>query len=467
MGRRKVKILFVDLNGIGIKIIFHGAVLEKRKKPCLKVKESCIFLMLKIKKIHGGSMNSILDDLSSSEKAEFQRQYDILSSFVVEVTPEDEFKKMLKHSIQTKTPLRVKCGIDPTRSDVHLGHLVPYKKMRQFQDLGHTGVVVIGDYTAQIGDPSGKTTTRAALAQKDVQENARKYMDQLYSVLDKSKTEVRFQSEWFEKITLADILTWAMQTSANKLLTHDTFKKRLEDNLPLALHELFYPMLQGVDSVFIKADVELGGSDQRFNVLMGRDYQRHQKMRPQVAILLPLVLGTCGKEKMSKSLDNYIALHMSAKEQFGKVMSIPDDLMPDYYRYFSSLSIGEIESIVGAIKSDAIHPNLAKKDLAENIVSFFHGAEEGKLAREEFEKVFRDKGLPTDIVELKEAVGERLVDVLAVLGMSKSEIRRLMTQNAVSFYEGDKITDANKNVEAADVGKIIKIGKRKFVKIVS
>ncbi|MBP5297146.1 MAG: tyrosine--tRNA ligase, partial [Bacteriovoracaceae bacterium] len=240
--------------------------------------------------------------LSAEEEAEFQKQWEHLTFGTVEITPRDEFALMLRNSIKTHTPLRIKCGIDPTGHEVHLGHLVPYRKMRQFEDFGHQGVVVIGDYTAQIGDPTGKNESRPALTAEQVKANAENYMAQIYTVLDPAKTEVRWQSEWFGKITLRDVLHWASETTLAKLLSHETFAQRLKVGASLGLHEFFYPVLQGMESVYIQADVELGGSDQKFNVLMGRDYQKNRKMRPQVAMLLPIITGTDGQQKMSKSL---------------------------------------------------------------------------------------------------------------------------------------------------------------------
>ena len=276
-------------------------------------------------------------ELNDVQEQEFTRQWEALSFGVSEITPEDEFRKMLRHSIKTNTPLRVKCGIDPTSVDVHLGHTVPYRKMRQFQDFGHIGVVIIGDYTASIGDPSGKNESRPPLDSSTVQLNAKKYMEQIFTVLNKDKTEVCYQSEWFSNVGLKDLLLWAGQTTIAKLLGHDTFKARLDEGSSLSLHELFYPVLQGIDSVYVKADVELGGTDQRFNVLMGRDYQKNKNMRPQVAMLLPIITGTCGTQKMSKSLDNYIGILDDPFDKFGKVMSIPDDLMPEYIKYVSGM----------------------------------------------------------------------------------------------------------------------------------
>jgi len=408
------------------------------------------------------------DVISEEVQREFDRQWEILSSNVVEITPTDEFKKMLLHSIKEKKPLRVKCGIDPTNPDIHLGHLVPYKKMRQFQDLGHIGVVVIGDYTAQIGDPTGKNESRQSLGAEETLKNAQSYMDQVYTVLDKERTEVCYQSSWFKEVSLQDLLKWASETTVAKLLSHDTFKNRLDENNSLSLHELFYPVLQGMDSVFIKADVELGGSDQKFNVLMGRDYQKHRNMRPQIAMLLPLIMGTDGAQKMSKSLGNYIGINDEPFDQFGKVMSIPDELMVNYTKYVSGFSFEDKKSFIDKLNKDEIHPNEAKKQLASNIVSFFHGENIGLEMREQFEKVFAKKKVPDDLpeFEVKEAI--LLIDLLreSKLCASNGEARRMLKQNAVSIIDEGKIQDESLSFSSSDKGKVIKVGKRRFVKLV-
>ncbi len=407
------------------------------------------------------------ENLDSKIEAEVQRQFKLLSFGVTEITPEDEFKKMLRHSITTNTPLRVKCGIDPTGSDVHLGHTVPYRKMRQFQDLGHIGVVIIGDFTAQIGDPTGKNESRPALSAQEVAENANRYLEQVYTIVDKEKTEVHFQSKWFEQATLKDVIKWASQTTVAKLLSHETFRQRLEDGNPLSLHELFYPMLQGYDSVYVQADVELGGSDQKFNVLMGRDYQKYNNQRPQVAMLLPIITGTCGTQKMSKSLNNYIGILDEPFDKFGKVMSISDEVMIEYYKYVADLTEDEFVKIEQGLKEGTLHPNVAKKDLAQRIVSFFHGEDVGKAMREKFEAVFAKGRVPDDAPEYK-LQGENLLTVLVNSGLFKSsgEVRRLLKQNAVGIVDGEKLTDMELILDDAFRGKTLKIGKRKFIKLV-
>ena len=409
-----------------------------------------------------------MDELTPEQEKEFQRQWGVLSFGTSEITPEDEFKKMLRHSIKENKPLRVKCGIDPTNVDVHLGHTVPYRKMRQFQDLGHIGVVIIGDYTASIGDPTGKNESRPPLSDQDVKTNAGLYMDQIYRVLDRDKTEVCYQSEWFSDVTLKDVLGWASQTTVAKLLGHETFKDRLDQGNSLALHELFYPVLQGIDSVFVKADIELGGTDQRFNVLMGRDYQKNKQQRPQVAMLLPIITGTCGSQKMSKSLHNYIAINDEPFDQFGKVMSIPDNIMLEYYQYLTQMKSTEYNDLKNSLESGDLHPNEAKKQLASKVVAFFHGSQVGSEMREQFENVFKKKKLPDDVPEFALETELSLVDVLVQSSLlsSKGEARRMIKQNAVSIVDGQKLTDGELIIKQELIGQVIKVGKRKFIKLV-
>ncbi|MBL7664688.1 MAG: tyrosine--tRNA ligase [Bacteriovoracaceae bacterium] len=414
-------------------------------------------------------MGNLKKNLSEKEvEAELNRQLAILEFGAVEITPIEDFKKMLRHSIENAKPLRVKYGIDPTGFDVHIGHLVPLRKMRVFQEMGHTGVVIIGDYTAQIGDPTGKTESRPPLTLAQARANAERYMEQIFTVIEQKQTEVRYQSEWFGDKNLIDVMGWAGQTTVAKLLAHDTFKNRLEENQSLSLHELFYPVLQGIDSVFISADVELGGSDQKFNVLMGRDYQKNKNLRQQVALLTPILTGLCGTQKMSKSLGNYIGVLDEPFDKFGKVMSIPDKLMLDYAKYAANMNKDEYEKFAKDLESNSIHPNIAKKLIAERVVALFHGAEKGHEMREQFERVFAKGKIPDEVEEFKFERGMGLVALLVACGAlpSNSEARRMIKQNAVSVVDGDKLTD-EKFLFTEDLkGKVLKIGKRKFIKLV-
>ncbi|MCB9091056.1 MAG: tyrosine--tRNA ligase [Halobacteriovoraceae bacterium] len=406
-------------------------------------------------------------DFSNSTVTETKKQFKLLNFKISEITPLDEFVVMLAHAIENNKPLRVKCGIDPTGTDVHLGHTIPYRKMAQFQNLGHTGVVIIGDYTAQIGDPTGKNEMRQSLTPEEVKKNAQTYLDQVYTVLNKDRTEIRHQSEWFKNVTLIDVMNWAHQTTVAKLLSHDTFKNRLEEGHSLALHELFYPVLQGIDSVYVKSDVELGGSDQKFNVLMGRDYQKNAGLRPQVAMLLPIIHGTCGTAKMSKSLGNYIGVLDEPFDKFGKVMSIPDAIMKEYAEFASSFSEEEYRQFVSDLDSGKLHPNEAKKRIASNIVAIFHGDESGQKMREQFESVFAKKNVPDEIDDYAFQRGANIIEVLvdSKLLNSNGEARRMIKQNAVSIVDGDKIQDANLTFDESYTGKILKVGKRKFIRL--
>lgn len=398
---------------------------------------------------------------------EVQRQLKVLKFGASEITPEEDLVKMLRHSIKTNTGLRVKCGIDPTATDVHLGHTVPYRKMRQFQDLGHTGVVIIGDYTASIGDPTGKNESRPSLSPEQIQQNAKKYMEQVYTVLDRDKTEICYQTQWFEKVGLKDVIQWAAQTTVAKLLSHETFRERLDQGNSLSLHELFYPVLQGIDSVYVKADVELGGTDQRFNVLMGRDYQREAGQRPQVAMLLPIITGTCGTQKMSKSLGNAIGLLDAPFDKFGKIMSIPDNLMLEYFKYVTSVGPEECQRLEVELQNGRLHPNELKKQLAENIVSYFHGESVGKEMRSQFENVFKKGDVPEDAPVFKLGGEKTLLEVLieSKTCASKGEARRMIKQNAVRFVGGDKIEDESLLLTSTHDGQVVKVGKRKFLKL--
>lgn len=407
-----------------------------------------------------------MDDMAI--KKEVERQFEILRFGVTEITPEDEFKAMLYDSIKNEKPLRVKCGIDPTAADVHLGHLVPYRKMRQFQELGHIGVVVIGDYTARIGDPTGKNESRPSLDADQVKLNAKDYLEQVYTVLDRQRTEVRIQTDWFEDKNLSDILKWAGQVTVAKLLSHETFKDRLDTGNPLGLHELFYPVLQGVDSVYVDADVELGGSDQKFNVLMGRDFQKSKGQRPQIAMLLPIVTGLDGNMKMSKSLKNYIGVMDDPFDKFGKTMSIPDNIMVEYYKYIANFTTDQFLKMKSDIESNSIHPNEAKKQLATRVVELFHGEEVAVEMRKQFEAVFAKGKVPDDIDEFELKEDSTLISVLVESGLLKSngEVRRMVKQNAVGIVDGKKLTDALIGLDESFKGKVIKVGKRKFIKIV-
>ncbi len=383
---------------------------------------------------------------------------------VEEIITEEELIKKFEKVAKTGKPLRIKYGIDPTGYDVHIGHLVPIRKMRDFQDLGHTGVIIIGDFTAQIGDPSGKDETRPHLTAEQVKSNAAKYMDQLYMVLDKNKTEVRWQTEWFGSMTMIDVLKLMGKFTLAQFMAHETFRSRYEKGLPLGMHEMMYPILQSYDSVAINADVELGATEQKFNILAGRDMQRFFDQPEQVAVLSPILMGTDGKEKMSKSLNNYIAIFDTPKDKYGKTMSIPDELIINYFNYATKATSQEIEKIADQLKNNEVNPKVIKQQLAREIVSLYHGENAALEAEQEFNKIFAKKEIPDEIPEFKiQNVTFKLTEILFESGScsSGSEARRMIKQNAVSIG-GKKIKDVF--YEISDEC-IIKVGKRRFLKV--
>jgi len=394
---------------------------------------------------------------------EFKKEMEIVRKGVEEIITEKDLIKKLQNSKKTGKPLRIKYGIDPTGNDVHIGHLVPIRKMREFQDLGHHGVIIIGDFTAQIGDPTGKDESRPPLTGEQVKKNAERYMEQLYMVLDEKKTEVRWQTEWFGKMTMSDVLKLMGKYTLAQFMAHDTFRKRYENGLPLGMHELMYPILQAYDSVAISADVELGATEQKFNILAGRDMQRYFNMPEQVAILSPILMGTDGKEKMSKSLDNYIAVFDPPKEKYGKTMSIPDDMIINYFNYATKASPDDISLINEQLKQGTVNPKIIKQRLAREIVSLYHGDEAAVKAEKEFNLIFSKKEIPDDIPQFELKDKMKIIDILvqSKTCASGGEARRMIKQSAVSF-EGKKITDIFAEIFQTGV---LKVGKRRFVKL--
>ncbi len=395
---------------------------------------------------------------------EYTEELKIIRKGTEEIITEEDLIKKLQYSKKNNKPLRIKYGIDPTGYDVHIGHLVPIRKMREFQDLGHQGVIIIGDFTAQIGDPTGKDESRPPLTAEQVKKNAERYMEQLFMVLDESKTEVRWQTEWFGNMTMSDVLKLMGKFTLAQFMAHDTFRKRYENGLPLGMHEIMYPILQAFDSVAIEADVELGATEQKFNILAGRDMQRYFNMPEQVAILSPILMGTDGREKMSKSLDNYIAVFDPPKEKYGKTMSIPDDLIINYFNYATKTSPDEIASIQEQMKEGKVNPKIIKQRLAREVVALYHGDEAALQAEEEFNLIFSKKEIPDDVPEFKLPGKMKIIDILVQSNTCSSggEARRMIKQNAVSL-DGDKITDIFAEIFSEGV---IKVGKRRFLKLI-
>jgi tyrosyl-tRNA synthetase len=394
----------------------------------------------------------------------FEKEMKIIEKGTEEIISKELMLTKLQKAEDENRPLRIKYGIDPTGYEVHLGHLVPIRKMREFQDLGHTGVIIIGDFTAQIGDPTGRDESRPPLTAQQVKKNAEKYMEQLYTVLDKDKTEIRWQSEWFQKMGMEDVLKILGKFTLAQFMAHDTFRKRVEQGLSLGMHELMYPLLQAYDSVAVKADVELGATEQKFNILAGRDMQRYFGMSQQVAILSPILMGTDGQNKMSKSLNNYIAVFDTPKEKYGKTMSIPDELIINYFKYATMIDPEELEQIEKQLQEGKVNPKDIKQRLAREIVALYHGQEAAQKAEEEFNLIFKKKEIPDEIPEYKITEKQRIIDILAAGGICKSvgEAKRMIKQNAVSV-DGEKVKDKFAEIDREAV---IKVGKRRFIKVV-
>jgi tyrosyl-tRNA synthetase len=397
-----------------------------------------------------------------------KEQLEIFKENLVELISERELTAKLEASLKNKRPLRIKYGADPSAPDLHLGHTVPLRKLRQLQDLGHTVVFIIGDFTARIGDPSGKSETRPMLSEEQVQANAKTYQEQVFRILDKKKTEIRYNSEWLGTMSPSDFLKLTAQYTVARILERDDFSKRYKAGEPISVVELLYPLMQGHDSVEIESDVEIGGTDQKFNLLVGRELQKADGQEPQVVMTLPLIEGLDGVQKMSKSLGNHIALKDTPREMFGKVMSIPDAMMERYYRNVSALPPKGIEDILQGLKKGELHPREMKAKLAERIVFLFYSEEDGKKAREEFDEIFKNKGMPDEIPTVK--IAQETIDIVSLLVVaklvtSKSEARRLMEQGGVKIGH-EKITDP-KAVITIGTPFVLQCGKRKFVKIQS
>jgi len=387
---------------------------------------------------------------------------------------EAELRQRLAESHATGRPLRVYLGVDPTSTDIHLGHTVPLRKLRQFQDLGHSVVLIIGDFTALIGDPSGRSTTRPALTPEQVEANATTYIEQAFKILDPERTVMRRNSEWLGPLGFADILRLTSQFTVARIMERDDFQKRFREGVGISLHELLYPMAQAYDSVAITADVELGGTDQLFNLLAGRELMEKLGMAPQVCLTLPLLEGTDGVQKMSKSYGNYIGLTDTPDEMFGKLMSIPDDLMVKYYRLCTALPVGEVDAIERALELGELHPNAAKRRLGREIVTLYHDEHAAEAAEATFDAVFKHHEIPDDVPEVRvERLGDtaHLPAVMKEAGLAPttSEARRLIIGGAVKV-DGVPVTlgDGVFDVEwDAIAGRVLQAGKRRFARIVA
>ena len=402
-------------------------------------------------------------------KYTIEEQVALIERGAVDVVSREELVKKLKKSEETGKPLRVKAGFDPTAPDLHLGHTVLIQKLKHFQDLGHDVLFLIGDFTGMIGDPTGKSETRKALTKEDVARNAQSYKEQIFKILDPEKTQIMFNSKWLGELTSYDFVKLSSHLTVARMLEREDFRERFTNHRPISIHEFLYPLVQGYDSVAMEADVELGGTDQLFNILMGRDLQRAWGQEPQVVITMPLLEGLDGVNKMSKSLGNYIGITESADDIYGKILSASDELMFRYYDLLSDLTSAEIASLKQDMMAGKIHPKEVKKQLAREITARFYDQETAVKAENNFEQVFKKGDLP-DEIPVKEVsapdphiwIARLLVDTALVKGTG--EARRMIKQNAVSI-NGEKVTDVDSNVAVTDDEVLIKVGKRRFCNV--
>ncbi len=395
-----------------------------------------------------------------------KEQLDIIRQNVVDLLPEDELVRKLERSHKSGKPLTVKLGLDPSRPDIHIGHAVVLGKLRQFQDLGHRIVLIIGDFTAMIGDPTGKSKTRPALTLQETRDNGATYVDQASVVLDKNKTEVVYNSTWLDALSFREVIALTAKYTVAQILERDDFTKRYRAGEPISMHEFMYPLSQAYDSVAIKSDIELGGTDQKFNLLVGREIMRAYGHEPQCILTMPILEGTDGVEKMSKSLDNYIGVTDSPRDMFGKTMSVPDALIPRYLQYACNASAAEVEGVSKGLSEGSMHPRQAKVDLAKRVVARFHGQTAAEAAFAEFERIFVKKDVPDNIADFA-VVGSsiNIIDLLmqAKLVASKSDARRLIEQGGLQI-DGAKITDIAHLIDLAEPH-VVKAGKLKFVRV--
>ena len=390
-------------------------------------------------------------------------QFDQIKRGCEEIIPENQLLDKLKRSYDSNTPLRVKLGCDPSRPDLHVGHGVVLRKLRHFQDLGHQSILVIGDFTAMIGDPSGRNKTRPQLTLEETKVNAESYINQAGQILDLEKLEIVYNSDWLNKMDFSDVIKLSSHYTVARMLERDDFTKRYQSETPISIHEFMYPLAQGMDSVHLNADIELGGTDQKFNLLVGRDLQKEYNQEPQCVLTLPLLEGTDGQDKMSKSYGNDIGLTDSPQEMYGKTMSITDEMIVKYFRLAADASDEVLVKIESNLNDSSYNPRDAKRLLARSLVELYYDSDSALKAEDHFDEVIVNKSIPDDIPEFQIEGETSLVDAvfLSKVVASKSEVRRLVKQGAVSI-DGKKINDANFSLCS---GQVIKIGKRRFLKI--
>lgn len=397
-----------------------------------------------------------------------EEQIEFLKKGTVDFIREEDLKKKLERSEKTGKPLRIKLGADPTAPDIHIGHTVVIRKLKAFQELGHTVIFLIGAFTGMIGDPSGKNATRPPLSREEIDKNAETYKTQIFKILDPEKTEIRFNSEWMDEFNAADFIKLTSRITVSQILERDDFKKRMREERPISMHELLYPLVQGYDSVELEADVELGGTDQTFNLLVGRSLQREYDQEPQVVITTPLLEGTDGVDKMSKSLNNYIGIDEEPSEMFGKIMSISDKLMWRYYELLTDLTPDEINALKAKCQAEETNPRDLKIDLAKTIISEFHSVEDANQAEQNFINQFSKGNLPDEIDETEVTSGEyKIANLLLETKMveSKGEAKRLIKQGGVKV-NGEKVANAGVDVKIdSSEQTLLQVGKRKFLNV--
>ncbi len=396
-------------------------------------------------------------------------QMDLIKRGASEIIQEDELVQKLERAAKDNNPLIIKLGCDPSRPDLHIGHSVVLRKLEQFQSLGHQAVLIVGDFTGMIGDPSGRNVTRPALTLEEARMNGKSYFEQASKILHKEKTKIVYNSEWLSKMSFEDVIKLSSKYTVARMLERDDFTKRFKSGMAISIHELLYPLAQAMDSVAIKSDVELGGTDQKFNLLVGRDIQREFDIEPQVILTMPLLVGTDGVEKMSKSYDNYIGITESPQEIFGKTLSISDDLIYTYFELATDVSNQKLQEIKKQLEDPKVNPRDLKRELARTLVRMYHSEDAARQAESEFDKIFVKKDIPDDINEFK-LRGKKEIGIIDLIlevkfAPSKSEAKRLITQGGVSL-NGKKIEDINHSIKL-NGDKILKVGKRKFVKIIS
>lgn len=395
-------------------------------------------------------------------------QLDVIRRGVAEIIPEEALVQKVERSLQDQKPLKVKLGCDPSKPDLHLGHSVVLRKLRQFQDLGHQAILIVGDFTGMIGDPSGRSKTRPPLSLEETRRNGQTYFEQATKILSTKKIQMLYNSEWLGRMTFADVITLASKYTVARMLERDDFEIRYKAGEPISIHELLYPLAQAMDSVAVEADIELGGTDQKFNLLVGRDIQREYGMEPQVAITLPILAGTDGVEKMSKSLGNFIGLNEPPRDIYGKTLSIPDKLIYDYFLLTTNVTNAELEHIRRALHDPQTNPRDLKRRLARELVTLYHSAEAAQAAEAEFDRVFVKKDVPNEIPEVALAAHGGGIDIIELLTAtklvaSKGEARRMIAQGAVSI-NGERVADEKAFIPLqADI--VVKVGKRKFMRV--